>query len=132
MIQMPSATKLLEEMKNALPLYCCSKKRNTASLAAQGVTLSDTMRLEVDSVFDLGEAGGIMCAIKYPKSNKVLTMSLTGLGFRDNGSIDEKIFAYQEARIEWLKQEEQRDILGRDAPCPCNSRKKYRHCCGKK
>ena len=153
MLQMPSSTELVVEMTKSLPLFCYSKKRNTKTLAAQGVQLSDKKRLEVDSVFDMGEAGGIMCAIKHTETDNVLAMSITGLDFRDNGDIDEKILAYQEARIKWLIQEEQQDKqlgrgeriknfghaheplraigVSRNAPCPCNSGKKYKRCCGK-
>ena len=154
MISMPEGKALVKEMEQALPLFCFSKKRNTKSLAEQGVKLSEKTRLEVIGVRDFLEAGGVMCDIRHPQTNNVLVMSVTGLDFKGNGSIDEKITAYANARIEWLKQEERRDFeqgldprikalydaghldsaidkLSRNAPCPCKSGKKYKHCCGK-
>ena len=154
MIRMPEAKTLVEEMEQALPLFCFSKKRNTKLLAEQGVKLSEKTRLEVIGVRDFLEAGGVMCDIRHPPMDNVLVMSVTGLNFKDNGPIDEKISAYANARIEWLKQEERRDLeqgldpriktlynaghlnsivhkLKRNAPCPCKSGKKYKHCCGK-
>lgn len=109
MIQMPQGTALVNEMMKALPLYCYSGKRNTRSLAEQGIKLSEKTRLEVIDVRDFLEAGGIMCIIKCPKTGQVLVMSVTGLDFVDNGPIDAKINEYKKARIEWLKHEERRD-----------------------
>ena len=154
MIQMPDGQTLVMEMKKALPLFCYSKKRNTKSLAEQGVKLSEKTQLEVIDVRDFLEAGGVMCDIKNPQGDNVLIMSVTGLDFKGNGVIDEKITEYANARIEWLKQEERRDFeqgldprikalydaghidhiirkLERNAPCPCKSGKKYKRCCGK-
>jgi len=111
MPQMPNGTSLVKEMTEALPLFCYSNKRNTKALAAQGFKLSDQTRLEVIGVRDFLEAGGIMCDIRLKPgvSGQVLVMSVTGLDFKDNGPIDEKISAYKQARIEWLIQEERRD-----------------------
>jgi hypothetical protein len=149
MIKMPESRTLVKEMKNTLPLFCFSKKRNTKALAEQGVKLSERTRLEVIGVRDFLEAGGVMCDIRHPQTDNVLVMSVTGLDFKDNGPIDEKITAYANARIEWLKQEERRDFkqgleeriqavylsntpkISRNSPCPCGSGKKYKHCCGK-
>jgi len=154
MIKMPDGRILVKEMEKALPLFCYSKKRNTKSLAEQGVKLSEKTKLEVIGVRDFLDAGGVMCDIKHPQDENVLIMSVTGLDFKGNGSIDEKITAYANARIEWLKQEELRDFeqgldprikalydaghldaivhkLERNAPCPCKSGKKYKKCCGK-
>ena len=141
MLPMPEGESLIKEMTECLPLICYSSKRNTKSLAAQGVRLSDKTRLEVTGMHDLYEAGGVMCAIQYGESREeVLVMSVSGLDFKGNGPIDEKIAAYKAARIEWLKQEEflamQRQIrhetqkVARNEPCPCGSGKKYKRCCG--
>ena len=140
-------------MLKALPLYCYSKKRNTKSLAEKGVKLSDKTRLQIIGVRDFLEAGGVMCDVRHPQDGNIIVMSVTGLDFKDNGPIDEIITAYSLARIAWLKQEERRDFeqgldervkalyakgnidslhkISRNAPCPCNSGKKYKHCCGK-
>ena len=153
MPQMPNGTNLVNEMTKALPLFCFSNKRNTKALAEQGLKLSDQMRLEVIGVRDFLEAGGVMCDIRIKRggSGQGLVMSVTGLDFKDNGPIDEKIAVYKNARVEWLKQEELRDMvekreertkavwmsdesalkISRNAPCPCGSGKKYKHCCGK-
>ena len=152
MPQMPIGTALINEMAQALPLFCYSNKRNTKSLAQQGIKLSEKTRLEVTAVRDLFEAGGIMCDIKHPKTGQILVVSVTGLDFKDNGLIDEKIAKYKSERIEWLREEERRDKelglderikavhvpgmpvsshkISRNAPCPCGSGKKYKHCCG--
>ena len=152
MLQMPEGASLVKEMTNALPLFCYSNKRNIKTLAAQGLRLSERTRLEVVGVRDLFDAGGIMCDIRHTESGHLLVMSITGLDFKDNGAIDEKISEYKKARIEWLKQEERRDLtqglgeriktiglspsissqkISRNAICPCDSGKKYKHCCGK-
>jgi len=145
MLRMPDGSKLTKEMIDHLPLTCYSKKSNTKVLAAQGLRLSEKTALKVIGVHDLGEAAGVSCNIEYGGS--VLVMSITGLDFTGNGIIDSEILEYQEARVEWLKQEERRDleqglekriqsislspIVSRNAPCPCGSGKKYKQCCGK-
>ena len=148
---MPDGANLVKEMNEALPLFCFSNKRNTKTLAAQGLKLSEKTRLEVERVHNLFEEGGVACGIRFPDSEQVLIMSITGLVFKDNGPIDEKISEYIKARIEWLKQEELRDMeqgtseriktvglsggyssrnVSRNSPCPCGSGKKYKRCCG--
>ena len=152
MLQMPEGASLVKEMTNALPLFCYSNKRNTKALAAQGIRLNEKTRLEIIGVRDFFDAGGIMCDIRHTESGQVLVMSITGLDFADNGAIDEKISEYKKARIEWLKQEERRDLtqglderikifnaspsissqkISRNAPCSCGSGKKYKHCCAR-
>ena len=143
---MPNGGYLLKEMLDALPLFCYSNKRNTKALAAQGLKLNEKTRLEVVGVRDFLDAGGIMCDIKY--GEQVMIISLTGLDFKGNGAIDEKISEYKKERIEWLKQEERRNMLqgrgkrikvfggdslapSRNGLCPCGSGKKYKRCCGK-
>jgi hypothetical protein len=152
MPQMPIGTALVNEMSQALPLFCYLNKRNVKSLAQQGVELSEKTRLEVTAVRDLLEAGGIMCDIKHTKTGQTLVISVTGLDFIDNGAIDGKITEYKNERIEWLKEEERRDNklglderiktvyvsrtpvsshkISRNALCPCGSKKKYKRCCG--
>ena len=145
MIIMPEGSMLVREMKNSLPLFCFSKKRNTIALAMQGVKLSEKIRLEVIDVRDFLDAGGVMCDIRDPQTSKVLIMSVTGLDFKDNGPIDEKITAYASARIEWLKQEERHDFergveervkivnlsntqkVSRNYPPLCSNRRKKTH-----
>ena len=146
MLQMPEGASLVKEMIKALPLFCYSSKRNIKVLASHGLSLSERTRLEIVGVRDLFDAGGIMCDIRHTESGRVLVMSITGLDFKDNGAIDEKISDYKKARIEWLKQEERRDLsqglderikiiasqkISRNAPCSCGSGKKYKHCCGR-
>ena len=144
-LQMPNGARLVKDMTETLPLFCYSSKRNTKALAAQGLNLSEKTRLEVIGVRDFFDAGGVMCDVKLKE--QVLVMSVTGLDFKGNGEIDEKISEYKKARIEWLKQEEQRDMeqgrgeriktfgvsnkISRNTPCPCGSGKKYKRCCGK-
>ncbi len=151
MIPMPGSATLIKSMTEALPLGCYSNKRNTKALAEQGLKLSDKTLLEVVNVHDMGEAGGVMCDIKYPKTGQVLIMSITGLNFVNNGPIDDEIAEYKRARIEWLKQEKRLDRendiggrvkvfytpdeylpapkISRNALCPCGSGKKFKNCC---
>ena len=146
MLPMPNGTSLIEEMRKVMPIYCHSNKRNTKTLKAQGLSLSERVRLKVIEVHDMFDAGGVMCVVEY--GDQPLIMSITGLDFNGNGVIEEKIAKYKKERIEWLKQEELLDIQrgtqerirtfgereykpSRNAPCPCGSGKKYKRCCGK-
>ena len=108
MPRMPDGTNLIKEMTDQLPLKCYLKKAYAKTLAAQGIRLRDSALQEIIGVHDFGEMGGVSCVIKFGDRN--LFVSITGLDFKDNGSIDEKIAVYQEARVAWVKQEDRRDL----------------------
>jgi len=156
MSQMPRGEYLAVEMLRALPLFCYVDNRARQTLLQQGAAIGEGIRLEVAGVHYMGEAGGIMCAIKRPDDGKTIVMSATNLRFPDQGVIYDKINEYRKARIRWLQEEEQRpgpfgrsnreegplahaaDSRGevrqkipRNAPCPCGSGKKYKFCCMK-
>jgi hypothetical protein len=63
MVQMPDVANLIMEMTAILPLHCTSKKRNTQTLAAQGLHLNGKTRLEVTDVRDMGEFRDVSCII---------------------------------------------------------------------
>jgi hypothetical protein len=152
---MPSGGDLVVEMLKAMPLYCQISERVRQVLAKQGIFLSSKKRLDILSVHDLGELGGVSCAIKSSNSKNVHIMSITNFQFPDKGEIYDKINQYREARIQWLREEDMRNLsLGleranspfrlskdtsdalskvpRNEPCPCGSGLKYKKCCGRK
>jgi hypothetical protein len=119
--------KLIDEMKNSLPLYVYP----TPHLLKTVNSLLSKTRLEVTSVMDSGDAGGITCGIKL--GDEVLFVSLTHLDFRDEHPLQEKIKSYQKERINSLRVESfaKSVFVGRNDICPCGSGKKYKKCCGK-
>ena len=135
MLPMPDAADLIKEMTENMPLICYSDRRNVETLSRQGVRISEKTPLEVTDVHDLREVSGIMCKINY-EPDRIFAIAITGLVFKGNGPIDEKIAAYQKARVAWVEQEEFLKMLGslqkaaRNSPCPCGSGKKYKRCCG--
>ena len=154
MSQMPRGELLTREMSEMLPLYCYVEKRAIQTLLQQGVKVNEKTRLEIIEVHYAGEAGGIVCGIKPPEGKNMLFMSATNFRFTDEGAIYDKINEYKKARIKWLNEEERKDRrmglgpriknieidnagpsddaspkVSRNAPCPCGSGKKYKHCC---
>jgi len=111
---MPDGKKLVKEIANALPLYCYIDNSTKQLLAKKGVPISDKTRLKIFEVKYMGEAGGITCVVERPDGEGILAVSATQVNFLDEGDIYEKINEYKDARLKWLRQEEQKDkLLGR-------------------
>jgi hypothetical protein len=105
---------LVDEMNDALPLYCYADRNSVALLSRQGLRINVNTRLEIEGVDDLGDEGGIMCAVKTPGGGRPLGLSASHLVFKDSGEIYDKINRYKEERIKWLRQEEEKDrLMGR-------------------
>ena len=105
----PQGKPLMAQMKKSLPLYCYVTRECRQTLLSQGLSISLKARMEIRGLHYLADAGGIMCAVELPGSEDVIIISVTQLNFADAGLIYEKINAYKKARIEWLKEEQERD-----------------------
>lgn len=121
---------LIDEMRNALPLYAYPTKQLVETLT--DIHLSRKTRLEVDNIFYAGNDGGIMCSVRF-HDQTVGVISATNLVFSDPQPIYAKINDYRRERINALALEHaihSAPSVGRNAPCPCGSGKKYKKCCG--
>lgn len=127
---MTATLMLIDEMKNALPLYAYPTKQLIETLS--DLPLSKKTRLEIDNVFYAGNEGGIMCAVKF-HDQTVGVISATNLVFSDEQPLYVKINDYRRGRIHALTLEHaihSAHTVGRNTPCPCGSGKKYKKCCG--
>ena len=109
MSDIPQGKSLMREMKKALPLYCYVNNECRQIILQQGVSISAKKRLEIINLHYMREAGGIMCGIMPYDNGEVLIVSVTQLNFPDTGPIYDKINEYKKARIQWLKEDEERD-----------------------
>jgi len=111
MVQMPAGETLTKEMTEALPLYCYVDRNTSESLTRQDMYVDERTCLEISSVLYFGEAGGIMCCVDVTNGERPLVMSATSFEFRDAGEIYDKINAYRQVRIKWLREQEIKDRL---------------------
>ena len=61
--------------------------------------------LEITSVLDSGEMGGILCAIESKDKKEVFMISLTHLRIGADHPLKAKIEAYQKARVRKLSRQ---------------------------
>ena len=124
---MENYEKLIQSMKNALPLYAAPSKY----LLKQFREMRVSDKLEVTDVHYLGNEGGISCAIK--RGNEVMIISITHLKFPIEHPLTKEIDDYKRNRIQALKIQStlvSNKSIGRNEPCNCGSGKKYKRCCG--
>ena len=97
------AMKLLEKMKEHLPIIVRPKSALVKSLRRQGVNVDRYKPLEIHSVLYMGNEAGIACDIT-PKGreNTPLICSLTQLEVMGNDTLAEEMKAYQQQRIKSL------------------------------
>jgi uncharacterized protein YchJ len=119
---------LINEIEKALPIYAYPTNNLLKSIDKKYKLKLNSM-LEITSVMDGGNEGGIMCGIQVDK--QVVLTSITHLNFKDEHVLKDKINTYKRERINLLKSEDiVRNIsIGRNEPCPCGSGKKYKKCC---
>jgi hypothetical protein len=98
----PSAQQLIKEIEAHLPLPVRVTPEVSRSLREQGKDVSADEELQVSSVFDSGEMGGIVCAIEIEDQKEVLAISLTHLRIGADHPLRAKIVAYQKARVRKL------------------------------
>jgi hypothetical protein len=98
----PSAQQLIKEIEAHLPLPVHVTPEASRSLREQGKDVRAEEELQVSSVFDSGEMGGIVCAIEDKGEKERLVISLTHLRIGADHPLRAKIMAYQKARVRKL------------------------------
>ncbi len=98
----PSAEQLIKEIEAHLPLPVHVTPEVSRSLREQGKDVRAEEELQVSSVYDSGEMGGIVCAIEIKDEKEVLAISLTHLRIGAGHPLKAKIEAYQKARVRKL------------------------------
>jgi hypothetical protein len=95
----PKAQELIKEIQAHLPLPVYPTPELAQTLRQKGATMRMDEALQVTSVMDSGEMGGIMCAIESKDKKEVLMVSLTHLRIESGHSLKARIEAYQKARV---------------------------------
>lgn len=92
---------LIEEMKKHLPIPAYPSRQLYELLREQGKNVKLNTELTIDSVFDSGDMGGIMCSA-IEEDSEVYVVSLTHLRIKRDHPLYRKISAYQKERVKDL------------------------------
>src|SRR5262249_37507934 len=98
----PKAQELIKEIEAHLPLPVYPAPELAQSLRQNGKDVRMDEALQVTSVMDSGEMGGIMCAIESKDDKAVFMISLTHLRVTPGHPLKARIEAYQKARVRKL------------------------------
>jgi hypothetical protein len=101
----PKAQELVKEIEAHLPLPVYPTPELAQSLRQKGVAVRIDEALQVTSVLDSGEMGGIMCAIESKNKKDVFMISLTHLRIGPGHPLKARIEAYQRARVRKLSRQ---------------------------
>jgi hypothetical protein len=101
----PDAKQLIEEIEAHLPLPVYATPELSRSLRQQGKQVRADEAMQVTSVLDSGDMGGILCAIESEDKEEVLVVSLTHLRIGFDHPVRARIEAYQKARVRSLKRQ---------------------------
>ncbi|MBA3571746.1 MAG: hypothetical protein H0W34_07200 [Pyrinomonadaceae bacterium] len=101
-IKPPAAKQLIKDIEAHLPLPVYTTTEVSRSLRQQGKEVRADEELQVTSVVDSGEMGGILCGIESQDKKEVFLISLTHLRIRSDHRLKARIEAYQKARVRSL------------------------------
>jgi len=93
---------LVKEMEEYLPIQARPTKELHQLLLKKGTSIDMNREINIVSVFDSGDMGGIVCAIEGDKK-KLFVISITHLIIKPDHPLSEKIVAYQKQRVKSLK-----------------------------
>ncbi len=94
---------LIEGMKKYLPITVFPTKDLYKQLRKRGIKIDLYKELQISTVFDSEEAGGIVCSIMQIKG-EVIVVSLTHLRIKPDHPLSDKIIKYQRDRIKRLSE----------------------------
>ena len=96
---------LVQKMHLYLPIPARATKALVQTMKNKGVKLPANREVEIESVFYMGDEGGIGCGLKKPTDgNEVVVTSITHLRLKNSHPIAKEIRAYQFERIKNLQQ----------------------------
>jgi hypothetical protein len=99
-----TTTELIEAIEEHLPIPAYAGKELCELLQNQGKDISRGTELQIDKVFNSGDAGGIMCSI-IEENSEVYIVSLTHLIIKPGHPMQRKILEYQRKRIRKLSRQ---------------------------
>jgi hypothetical protein len=101
----PKAQELIKEIEAHLPLPVHLTPEAAYSLRQQGKDVRADETLQVSSVMDSGDIGGILCAIESKDKKGYIMTSLTHLRVAAGHPLKARIEAYQRARVRKLSRQ---------------------------
>ncbi len=101
-IKAPSAPQLIKELEPHLPLPVYLTPELSRSLREKIEDLPPGEEVQVTSLLDSGETGGILCALGDANSERVALVSLTHLRIRPDHPMRLRVEAYQRERVRKL------------------------------
>ena len=103
----PKTQELINEIESHLPLPVYPTPELAQSLKQKGLAARIDEALQVTSVHDSGDIGGIMCAVESKNKKDVFMISLTHLRIEPGHPLKSRIEAYQKARVRKLSRRRQ-------------------------
>ncbi len=94
---------LIEKIEEHLPISVEIHRNQARMLHSQGVPLPPHRLVQIYSVLNGGDEGGILCSISPKDSKKVTLVSLTHLKVNSRHPLFKEIRAYQKKRKKELK-----------------------------
>jgi len=99
----PKAQEFIKEIEAHLPLPVHLTPEAAHSLRQQGKNARADETLQVNSVMDSGELGGILCVIEVEGGNIVISLTHVRIGV--DHPLKARIEAYQRARVRKLSRQ---------------------------
>lgn len=96
-----SDAELIEEMEAHLPIPVYPSRELCQLLRDKGKDINLKTKLEITTVLDSGDAGGIMCSI-IEENSEVYVVSLTHLRTKSDHPLHYRISSYRKKRIRKL------------------------------
>ena len=93
---------IFKEMEEYLPIPARPTKILYQLLRKKGKCIDMNREINIVSVFDSGDMGGIVCAIEGEKK-ELFVISITHLLIKSDHPLNDKIVAYQKQRLKSLQ-----------------------------
>ena len=97
-----TVTRLMEQMKEHLPIAAFPTKELVRTLRRGGVKASTDRALSITRVFYAGDEGGIVCDVTPGRAKEVFIVSLTHLRLPPHHPLFSAVVAYQRERVRRL------------------------------
>lgn len=98
----PNASQLIKQIEAHLPLPMYPTPETADVLRQNGKDVADDEVLQVTSVLDSGDMGGVLCSVKSKDNSGKFMISLTHLRVVGDHPLRASIIAYQKDRVRKL------------------------------
>ncbi len=95
--------KLIAAMEKHFPISAEVLRGQARYLQSKGMNLPPHRTVQISSLFNMGDDGGIMCGISPKDSKEAVVISITHLKVHDRHPLFKEIRAYQKKRIKALE-----------------------------